>query len=140
MNDLELEPLPDDVLAALGEAPVPALPPGVAEAVLAKVKVSAGLSAAAVVSNAASQGVSSTTVADPAALPVLVPAWGGRQALAARPSSTGHRCLADAGHGGRGGDTSGRRSWRDIGGTVAQRARGRQDDLARGATASLGIE
>ena len=72
MNDLELEPLPDDVLAALGEAPVPALPPGVAEAVLAKVKVSAGLSAAAVVSNAASQGVSSTTVAAKGGVSVLL--------------------------------------------------------------------
>lgn len=63
MNDLELEPLPDDVLAALGEAPVPALPPGVAEAVLAKVKVSAGLSAAA--------AASSSTVAAKAGLGVL---------------------------------------------------------------------
>lgn len=72
MNDLELEPLPDDVLAALGEAPVPTLPPGVAEAVLAKVKVSAGLSAAAAVSNAASQGVSSTTVAAKGGVSVLL--------------------------------------------------------------------
>lgn len=73
MNDLELEPLPDDVLAALGDAPVPALPPGVAEAVLAKVKVSAGLAAATAVSNAASQGVSSTTtVATKAGVSVLV--------------------------------------------------------------------
>ncbi|MBL8938861.1 MAG: hypothetical protein JNM69_30145 [Archangium sp.] len=72
MNDLELEPLPDDVLAALGEAPVPALPPAVAEAVLAKVKLSAGLSAAAAVSNAASQGVSSTTVAAKGGVSVLL--------------------------------------------------------------------
>lgn len=72
MNDLELEPLPDDVLAALGEAPVPTLPPGVAEAVLAKVKVSAGLSAAAAVSNAASQGVSATTVAAKGGVSVLL--------------------------------------------------------------------
>lgn len=72
MNDLELEPLPDDVLAALGDAPVPALPPGVAEAVLAKVKVSAGLSAVAAVSNAASQSVSSTTVAAKGGVSVLL--------------------------------------------------------------------
>ncbi len=48
MNDLELEPLPDDVLSALQplSAP-PALPPGVAEGVLLKVKASAGLAAMA---------------------------------------------------------------------------------------------
>lgn len=72
MNDLELEPLPDDVLAALGDAPVPALPPGVAEAVLAKVKVSAGLSAVAAASNAASHGVSSSTVAAKGGVSVLL--------------------------------------------------------------------
>lgn len=72
MNDLELEPLPDDVLAALGDAPVPALPPGVAEAVLAKVKVSAGLAAVAAASNAASQSVSSTTVAAKGGVSVLL--------------------------------------------------------------------
>lgn len=48
MNDLELEPLPDDVASALGQlaAPPPPLPPGVAEAVLVKVKASAGLALA----------------------------------------------------------------------------------------------
>ena len=46
MSDLDLEPLPDDLLSALGNLPPPTLPPGVAEAVLAKVKVSAGLTAA----------------------------------------------------------------------------------------------
>ena len=56
MSDLDLEPLPDDVLSALGSLPPPALPPGVAEAVLAKVKVSAGLTAAAVGSTAAGSG------------------------------------------------------------------------------------
>jgi hypothetical protein len=63
MSDLDLEPLPDDVLSALGSLPPPALPPGVAEAVLAKVKVSAGLTAAAVGSTAVSSAASSTVTA-----------------------------------------------------------------------------
>lgn len=63
MSDLDLEPLPDDVLSALGSLPSPTLPPGVAEAVLAKVKVSAGLTAAAVGSTAASSAASSTVTA-----------------------------------------------------------------------------
>lgn len=63
MSDLDLEPLPDDVLSALGSLPSPTLPPGVAEAVLAKVKVSAGLTAAAMGSTAASSSASSTVTA-----------------------------------------------------------------------------
>ncbi|MDP3500865.1 MAG: hypothetical protein Q8S33_11050 [Myxococcales bacterium] len=63
MSDLDLEPLPDDVLSALGSLPPPTLPPGVAEAVLAKVKVSAGLAAAAMGSTAASSAASSTVTA-----------------------------------------------------------------------------
>lgn len=63
MSDLDLEPLPDDVLSALGSLPSPTLPPGVAEAVLAKVKVSAGLTAAAMGSTAASSAASSTVTA-----------------------------------------------------------------------------
>jgi hypothetical protein len=63
MSDLDLEPLPDDVLSALGNLPPPTLPPGVAEAVLAKVKLSAGLTAAAVASSAASSATSSTVTA-----------------------------------------------------------------------------
>ncbi len=63
MSDLDLEPLPDDVLSALGSLPPPTLPPGVAEAVLAKVKVSAGLTAAAAAGTAASSAASSTVTA-----------------------------------------------------------------------------
>ncbi len=63
MSDLDLEPLPDDVLSALGSLPSPTLPPGVAEAVLAKVKVSAGLTAAAMGSTAASSTATSTVTA-----------------------------------------------------------------------------
>lgn len=63
MNDLELEPLPDDVLKALEPfaAPPPALPPGVAEGVLLKVKASAGL--AAVAGGAAVSSTSAATAA-----------------------------------------------------------------------------
>ena len=62
MSDLDLEPLPDDVLSALGSLPSPTLPPGVAEAVLAKVKVSAGLTAAAAVGSTAASSAASSTV------------------------------------------------------------------------------
>lgn len=61
MNDLELEPLPDEVSAALSALQVPPLPPGVAEAVLAKVKVSAGLAAATVVATQVASHASSVT-------------------------------------------------------------------------------
>lgn len=61
MNDLRLEPLPDDVAQALGQlAAPPSLPPGVAEAVLLKVKASAGLAA---VAGAASSGAGASAVA-----------------------------------------------------------------------------
>lgn len=99
MNDLELEPLPDDVLAALGEAPVPALPPGVAETVLAKVKVSAGLSAAAAASSstvAAKAGVGVLSKV----LPVLTLAAGVGLGVAAdrfvlRPNSVTERVVVE---------------------------------------------
>jgi hypothetical protein len=55
MNDLDLEPLPDDVAQALGSlAAPPPVPPGVAEAVLLKVKASAGLAAVAGAASSAS--------------------------------------------------------------------------------------
>ncbi len=60
MSDLDLEPLPDDVLSALSTLPPATLPPGVAEAVLAKVKVTSGLTAAAVPTTAPSAVASST--------------------------------------------------------------------------------
>jgi hypothetical protein len=60
MNDLELEPLPDDVLAALDAAgPVAPLSAAAAATVLAKVKVSAGLIAAATAAGAATSGATS---------------------------------------------------------------------------------
>lgn len=67
MSDLELEPLPDDVLSALSQAPVAPLPPGVAEAVLAKVKVSAGLAAAAAGAGASSSGATGASTSSGAA-------------------------------------------------------------------------
>lgn len=76
MNDLELEPLPDDLAAALAQSVVPPLPPGVAEAVLAKVKVSAGLSAAAAVTSqvaASSKAGAAATKAGVSALLKVLP-------------------------------------------------------------------
>ncbi|MBL8920202.1 MAG: hypothetical protein JNJ54_15150 [Myxococcaceae bacterium] len=61
MNDLELEPLPDDVLSALSQAPVAPLPPGVVEAVLAKVQVSAGLAGGAAATASGASSASGTT-------------------------------------------------------------------------------
>ncbi|MER2560871.1 MAG: hypothetical protein ABTQ32_09140 [Myxococcaceae bacterium] len=99
MNDLELEQLPDDVLAALGEAPVPALPPGVAEAVLAKVKVSAGLPAAAAVSSATVAAKAGVSVLSKV-LPVLTLAAGVGLGVAAdrfvlRPNSVTERVVVE---------------------------------------------
>ncbi len=100
MNDLELEPLPDDVLAALGEAPVPALPPGVAEAVLAKVKVLAGLSAAATAASSATVAAKASVSVLSKVLPVLTLAAGVGLGVAAdrfvlRPTSVTERVVVE---------------------------------------------
>lgn len=97
MNDLELEPLPDDVLSALQPlAAPPPLPPGVAEGVLLKVKASAGL--AAMASGAAASTSAGVTAAKGGAtvlfkvLPVVTLAVGvglgvATDRLVLRPSS-----------------------------------------------------
>lgn len=96
MSDLELEPLPDDVLSALSQAPVAPLPPGVAEAVLAKVKVSAGLAAAAA-GAASSSGAAGASTSSGAASSGAASSSGATGATSSGVASTGAGAVAAKG-------------------------------------------